>query len=527
MSASTPPLAPDNGSTTPARQYGVRRSFTVPAKLAEPTKLIGSNQDPGGAGVETLFSNSFGKVVSFTASTSASGSALDGSKAAGSDQNTTGTLPWGPLRIYRVPGSVSFLNSGKLLHPILPKSQCWCVDGDSVFILRVRMNSYYRIELPNQNPEDKQKSAELKTVLDKVLQYEKTPCPFKREFEVELPQTPETPVKRRPRGTSERAKKWKLDKVWLPEDVENRSDTSSGSKDFSISVHDDIASVKTPSPDEDGLRSISVPSHSAKENLPPTIAKFKPNSSTETIGETSSEASSLDSFYSLNDALSSPPPSPPYLEPTEASGNDFDNQSTHFTPLNTKHKRDISDLTITPTSLVSRALNSPRLLSEDEGTVSRPSTPPLVSDSDDNLELPWSDVPTPPDAIRLRRLHPSASDRGLSPMPHPSVLFSPPSTVRRKQFTAALVQKTCSVLLGPPAHLVAIMLRIAASISNSTKALSHSITGRGNRIPCSWESSEDESSDWEEDDYGIPLKSVNSYSKTTRSRSQGSNWEVD
>lgn len=38
---------------------------------------------------------------------------------------------------------------------------------------------------------------ELKDVLDKVLLFEKTPCPFKRDFTVELPEAPTTPAKKR------------------------------------------------------------------------------------------------------------------------------------------------------------------------------------------------------------------------------------------------------------------------------------------------------------------------------------------
>lgn len=38
----------------------------------------------------------------------------------------------------------------------------------------------------------------LREVLDKILQLEKTPCPFERSFTVDLPERPKTPVKKRP-----------------------------------------------------------------------------------------------------------------------------------------------------------------------------------------------------------------------------------------------------------------------------------------------------------------------------------------
>ena len=92
------------------------------------------------------------------------------------------------MRIYRVTASnVSFLNSGNLLHTIFPRSQCWCVDGQSVFVLRIRQGSYYRMELPFETDEDKAKIEQFKSVLSQVLHFEKTQCPFTRNFEVDLP----------------------------------------------------------------------------------------------------------------------------------------------------------------------------------------------------------------------------------------------------------------------------------------------------------------------------------------------------
>jgi hypothetical protein len=109
----------------------------------------------------------------------------------------------GPIRVYRVPGSVAFLGSGKIVHPVLPKSRCWCVDGQSKFVMRVRSNNYYRIELPYDNDQDKESAEALKVALASILQYETTACPFKRGFHVELPEkSPQTPKKPwKPKGT--------------------------------------------------------------------------------------------------------------------------------------------------------------------------------------------------------------------------------------------------------------------------------------------------------------------------------------
>lgn len=104
----------------------------------------------------------------------------------------------GPFRIYRAPGSVAFLSCGTALQPILRKSQVWCVDEESSkFILQIRRPQFWRIEVPVENPEDQQRAEQLREIFDKILQFEKTECPFKRSFTVELPEA-QTPVTKRP-----------------------------------------------------------------------------------------------------------------------------------------------------------------------------------------------------------------------------------------------------------------------------------------------------------------------------------------
>lgn len=108
------------------------------------------------------------------------------------------TLP-GSFRIYRAPGSVAFLNCGSALQPILPKSQCWCIEEDSSkFVLQIRRPQYWRIELPVDDQEDAQRAVLLREVLDRVLLFEKTRCPFERSFTVMLPEVKAPPVRKRP-----------------------------------------------------------------------------------------------------------------------------------------------------------------------------------------------------------------------------------------------------------------------------------------------------------------------------------------
>ena len=123
----------------------------------------------------------------------------------------------GALNVYRLLSS-SFINSGKMLHPVLQKSQCWCIDGNSIFALRVNAEKYYRIELPYKTEEDKRLAEQLKLVFASILRYEKTACPFRRGFDVELPESDETVLRSSRWKNTEKARRWTLNKIWKPED---------------------------------------------------------------------------------------------------------------------------------------------------------------------------------------------------------------------------------------------------------------------------------------------------------------------
>ncbi|RFU23785.1 hypothetical protein B7463_g12549, partial [Scytalidium lignicola] len=157
--------------------------------------------------LEILYTLPTARIVSFTTSIPNSGSSPV--KDSPRREPEPGSLSWtsrfertiavGPLRIYKAPGSVAFLSCNSALRPILPKSQCWCVDeSSSRFILQIRRPQYWRIEISNQSSEDEARSEQLKTVLESILLFEKTPCPFRRNFTVDLPEPPETPVRKRP-----------------------------------------------------------------------------------------------------------------------------------------------------------------------------------------------------------------------------------------------------------------------------------------------------------------------------------------
>jgi hypothetical protein len=184
-----------------------RRIATTPISLHARHQADAPPTPQSSALVETLYYHPNIKIISFTASARA----ISRSPTRGGDgaRDEVGTLSWssqlertiavGPFRIYRAPGSVAFLNCGSALQPILPKSQSWCLDeANSRFVLQIRRPNYWRLELPVEGPENQQLAHALRGVLDKVLQFEKTPCPFKRTFTVHLPEPPQEPVKKKP-----------------------------------------------------------------------------------------------------------------------------------------------------------------------------------------------------------------------------------------------------------------------------------------------------------------------------------------
>ncbi|KAI4126197.1 MAG: hypothetical protein LQ347_005068, partial [Umbilicaria vellea] len=112
----------------------------------------------------------------------------------------------------------------------MAKSQCWCVDGESKFVLPMS-RSYYRIELPYSTSEDVEKVEEFKGVLAKVLKYELTPCPFARGFIVPLPEPPQTPIRYRPWQPKQRSQSLMVESTQnlatTDEDTAEASDGSS------------------------------------------------------------------------------------------------------------------------------------------------------------------------------------------------------------------------------------------------------------------------------------------------------------
>ena len=126
----------------------------------------------------------------------------------------------------------------------MSRTQCWCVDGESKFAIKLKQ-VIYRIELPFETDVDKEGVEELKRVLGRVIMYEKTPCPFKRGFQIDVPELPEIPGRRMSRDHS-KARKWEFDEFWRPEGADRtRPDSSSGSEDDTRRRRSAVAAIGT------------------------------------------------------------------------------------------------------------------------------------------------------------------------------------------------------------------------------------------------------------------------------------------
>ncbi len=577
-----------------------RRSFTAPTKSTR-TAITARETNPQGA--ETLYAHPAGKIVAFSVNPNKitqRHSSVSDTRSDFQDEQA-GSLPWasvtertvaaGPLQFYRVLGSVAFLSSGTILQPVLAKSQCWCVDGVSKFVLRIRPHSYYRIELPHESRQDEEKVEDLKRVLPRILQYEVTSCPFKRGFSVDLPEAPETPVQKkpwrpkfpiRPSSGQDTEELDPLDEVEevptkesYPKDIgvfhepvplekplelekqmeapptriTDASAVHIAEKSAQIDVTEHVEKInkseerrleeppifKTPTRPKSLRtgRTVTAPPQLSLRTSPPSTAiidAFPPSILDEQ--RELSVSSSIESFHSFHSPISPLPSSPPSPDTSPESW------PSHIDVSRTRrHKRDTSEATITP-GLPERwdmADDKSGDESSHHSPPDLPRTPTLPNDS------AWSetiDVQTPKQ-VRLRR----ARRRPRSPLPSSSNLYSPYSPgshISGHHLTTAILQRTCSLLLGPPIQLVALMLRIAAKIARGAfQGSAYGIGDKGQKIPCSWDFSdgsgddegsaadvEGEDDDEDEDDYGFSLgKTVSG--KDVRARDDGGSWEID
>ena len=245
--------------------------------------------------------------------------------------------------------------------------------------------------------------------------------------------------------------------------------------------------------------------------------------------ETISIASSVDSlgsFHSFHSPLSPLPPSPSYSD-TDSLFHTSDELKTNA-PRTSPHRQNLPELTITTESFDSSDELCTPTWPEDSLTTStqEETFSNIVNRPKHNMSTHMSSPSaTLRQGLSRRRTH--------SPLPSPANLYTPKARVSSHRITSAILQKTCSLILGPPVQLVALMLNLAARFASGTLVgETYTHDGNGQPIPCSWELSEDEKEDdgtdeWE-DDYGILLAGTSEHKRGREMvDKEGGSWEID
>nr|KMM71020.1 hypothetical protein CPAG_07327 [Coccidioides posadasii RMSCC 3488] len=439
------------------------------------------------------------------------------------------TLPWrtrsetiaaiGALRIENIAGSAAFLKSGNVVYALLKNCQCWCVDARSTFVLRIRKLTYYRIEFPHESEEDVKKVAEWKLVLSSIIRYEITPCPFKREFSVELPEEAKTPKKKR---------------AWRPKTMaglpvrpfdfegslssEDREPSDFGSIGYDTDEQSERGGSLPPSTTRCSSRDrrsspIRIPKRSSFRVVSEPAPKFESllarfESESETVNDardgSAGVASSASSFHSVSDASVSPPPSPPYSTPPSPRGSAC--EPSPCVILKTSHTRDNSAATIVPdTTHDSGPLRPPSMALSDPPKPLTSCEPgdlfPRVQ-TRNGLEVPIEN----PNSIIRRRIR-ASRQRSFSPLPPSSTLFTPAPKSPVNNLIDAIFEKTYTFVLGPPIHLLLMFLRLAAEMAAKDNNRGPAGPGSG-KFPTQPETMSDTDDSFSEDDFGNPLSPI-------------------
>lgn len=365
-----------------------------------------------------------------------------------------------------------------------------------------------------------------------------------------------------------KAKKWRLNKVWEPEDPTQRVNSSPATQEHASSPR----RGKAPAVDSDGS-SRSDESTGDEDTITDGSVQGDEDDARETPEAKDNYRSKVDGPGSarpfklpmrvrpMHRSVTAPPPlafDPVSTPPLSRMGScDTDTASiassghesfysTHerqdvgevheshpesvtnpaFSILRERtHQRQTSEMTVVPDTPTPSAhsLSFPRGSSD-------PTTPTLMDDTDSNSsdhDVPFGDAPTPPDTLRMRRLprrlsstSGTSSTIALEPLRSPKLFSTPREPNKAQLISTALVQKAYSLLIGPPVHLVHVMLEIAARIMRGVRWDAPMMLGeRVDKVPGGWiedeEWSENESE--EEDDFGIPLGNLRRGSDVSQS----------
>ncbi|GAB7341215.1 hypothetical protein MBLNU457_7502t1 [Dothideomycetes sp. NU457] len=396
---------------------------------------------------------------------------------------------------------------------------------------------------------------------DDLLKYTEFPGPFPfsipancfMQFFHDLnAETPEQPLKRPTRVSTEPAKRWTLDKIWRPEGwtpedeqtpdtvrsrqgsvgitrSSDRSETPSPSPHPEMSgagptllsepaINEDEASSEEDSPVAplpttrpralSNMRSVTAPS---KLNLQPVpVEKRLPTIDLDGAMHGTANAHKADTIVEQFATMSLPADTNTVSEVLEDRPQDENTRvgsailGVDVTDTPTRNEAQNEEDVKPSTSAVTDSSDHHRFSEDDtveHRIMSKISTPSLSSDS---VRHSWQDIITPPETIRLRYPHKALPQLTVAEQPYSSPLSRPParrtaSHVTERQAPAGLVRKTFTILTSPPSYLVNIMLEMAGRIANGALHLSiPSPQGAPRRIPGSWDLSDDEEDAWAE-----------------------------
>ncbi|KAI4130275.1 MAG: hypothetical protein LQ338_001813 [Usnochroma carphineum] len=482
-----PPSTPDRSRAPPA----FRRSFTVPRTANASLKQSPPIREAVEEEAETLYAHNAGKIVSFNPPITGTRrhSSVEQGYSALQDE-PVGILPWAST-------TERTLAAEKPKTPIRKKP--W---------------------RPRERPQS-------------ALTTERSDCP---ERELRCWERSSTLLEQRaaadlrPEGEEDTLAEYtdsvpedSAESSELGQDRKTTDDSEITPKNHTSHGRQDIDPYKTPTrprPLKTGRATTAPPQLLLHTALPSDTATQNFHCS-DRLEEESNLSSSIDSFHSFHSPISPLPPSPRFPQhsssPDPIDGGGITNRKVR------NHRRDNSELTVTAESEDIWSEAKPTALQEavECASLELPCTPPLVSDTTSLSEEPSPEAITPL-SFELRRRTKLSRQRSHSPLPSPANIYSPRSRLSRHHLTTMILQKTASMLLGPPVSLVALMLNIASRIMNGTyNGFPFGSAESGRKIPCSWDFSDTDQMTEEEDDYGCALDKLPSSRSSSRSKDLG------
>ncbi|KAJ5162125.1 hypothetical protein N7492_007517 [Penicillium capsulatum] len=477
---------PESPSESSGPVQSIRRSVTLPTKL-NPKSQRGS---PAPNSENVIFYHPSAKIVHFAPRalfpipSSSNPSDFD------YPVDTIETLPWrsatertvatAPLRLEK--GLTVFLKCGNVVHAILRNSQCWCVDGASKFVLRIRPLTYYRIEIPNETEDDKALVADLKAALPTVLRYEVTPCPFKRAFTVELPEEAMAP--RRKRAWRPKERNGSVPLIFgsiqgSPSEPKSEwMDSASTGEDTDGAATDDSALTpqRTNSTVSEPLAADEhSPASSVVLELPPRQAPIR-RSVTETPQTFTSLVAKFDAAPVAERDSSPEPASPTASKVTRSQGPELEarNLSEEQPEPDTKLVREQECIGVDPTPEHHAPNEAPSrdLVSTTKAPLVLASLPEIQTSSEDSLEGQPTSLHQDASEVEVGLESEPESDHDTSFASSPESFHSAdlPSPVNSSSHTSPVeFQETYSKDLLPESHTTVAPSAVKVNSSNSTK----------------------------------------------------------